>query len=72
MFYADDMIILAESVNDTKNSFKMFEFYCTQWKLAINIDKTTVMIFSKRKSRINNYEFTLYGRTLENIDSNTY
>ena len=49
LLYADDTIILADSANDLQNCLTVFEEYCKRWKLFVNVEKTKIMIFSKRK-----------------------
>ena len=40
LLYADDIIILSESAMDLQSSLDVFENYCSQWKLSINVEKT--------------------------------
>ena len=51
LIYADDTIIMAESECEMQAALNAAHHYCTLWKLAINTQKTTVMIFSAGKSR---------------------
>ena len=71
LLYADDTIILAESDVELQNALFVFENYCTNWKLSVNVDKTKVIVFSKRKIR-RNAKFLLYGSELEIVDSYPY
>jgi hypothetical protein len=50
---ADDTVIFAESEKDWQNALNTFKWYCDQWKLKINVDKTKVLIFSKGNIRRN-------------------
>jgi hypothetical protein len=49
ILYADDTVILADSVEGMQNALDIFQTYCEFCKLEINIAKTKIMIFSKRK-----------------------
>jgi hypothetical protein len=45
--YADDTIILSETEADMQYALSIFEKYCHQWKLKVNLHKTKVIIFCK-------------------------
>jgi hypothetical protein len=51
LLYADDTIILAETPESLLNALNSFENDCTRWKLKVNLNKTKVVMFCKRKSR---------------------
>ena len=53
--YADDNVLLAESPEDTQTSLNTMKDYCSMFDLEININKTKVMIFSRRKLRKPHY-----------------
>ena len=50
---------------------KCSKYYCKTWHLCINVSKTKVVIFSKRKNR-SNIEFMLQGVRLEIVDVYSY
>ena len=43
--------MLADSVEGMQNALDILQTYCEFWKLEINIAKTKMMIFSKRKMK---------------------
>ena len=49
LLYADDAVIMADSPILFQKSLKSLQTYCEKWKLTVNITKTKVMIFRKRK-----------------------
>ena len=49
----------------------VFEKYCIDWKLNVNVTKTKVVIFSKRKFT-RNINFKLFNEILEIKDSYVY
>ena len=49
LLYADDTIILSETEADMQYALAIFEKYCHQWKLKVNLQNTKVIIFCKRK-----------------------
>ena len=55
LLYADDTVILSESVEDLQAGLQTYEEYCNIWKLEVNTSKTKVIIFSK--DNYSNYEF---------------
>jgi hypothetical protein len=71
LLYADDTIILAETPESLQNALNSFENYCTRWKLKVNLNKTKVVIFCKRKSR-HIQSFKLFGHALDIVDSYSY
>ena len=46
---ADETVIFAESAEDLQAALNIFEEYCSEWKLSINVSKTKIIVFSKRK-----------------------
>ena len=44
-----DNIILSESKDGLQNALDIFESYCEIWKLQVNVNKTKVMTFCKKK-----------------------
>ena len=54
-----------------KNALNIFQSYCEIWKLEVNVNKTKVMVLSKRKIRLK-YEFKLQNKTLDIVDSYSY
>ena len=71
ILYADDTVILSETEEGMQQSLDIFQSYCELWKLNINVNKTKVMIFSKRKCK-REYNFTLQGEILEIVDMYSY
>jgi hypothetical protein len=71
ILYADDTVILAESVEGMQNALDIFQIYSEFWKLEINIAKTKMMIFSKRKMK-QNFDFKLQGKNIEVVDIYSY
>ena len=67
----DDTVVLAESEEGMQNALNIFQLYCKQWRLEVNVNKSKIIIFSKRKSR-SNFEFKLQHETIEVVDSFSY
>jgi len=46
LFFADDIVLMAENVDDLQKMLKIVFEFCEEWKLRVNIKKTKVMVFS--------------------------
>jgi hypothetical protein len=53
-----------------QQSLNIFQLYCDLWKLDVNINKTKVMVFSKKKNL--NYSFILQDKKLEVVEKFSY
>ena len=62
LLYADDTVIMAESVTELQHALHCMFDYCTDNKLTVNANKTKVMVFSKGKIR--NLPVLKYGDDL--------
>jgi hypothetical protein len=51
LLYADDTILMAESINELQNAIDAMSQYCDKWNLKINASKSKILIFSKGKIR---------------------
>ena len=49
LLYADDTILLSESVEDLQEMLHTLENYCEQWQLTVNTSKTKAVVFSRGK-----------------------
>ena len=64
LLYADDTILLAESVKEMQQALNGLSSYCKKKKLVININKTKVIVFSRGKIRTKPLLY-LEGKLLE-------
>ena len=71
LFWADDLVLFADSEEQLKEMLKILEEYCEENELAINTDKTKCMVFNKM-GRLISREFYLAGVKLENVRSYKY
>ena len=69
IMYADDMVLLSDSKNGLQNILQSFTNYCDINKLHINIDKSKVVIFGKRKKK---QTFFINNNELETVDQFKY
>lgn len=71
ILYTDDTIIMSETKEGMQNALNVFEHYCQMWKLEVNIEKTEIIVFSKRKVK-QNMDFHISGKSIEIVNSYTY
>ena len=63
LLYADETVILAESKEQLQTALNSMYLYCQTWKLEVNLSKTKVVIFSKKKVK----EKPVFTYNCENI-----
>ena len=63
--YADDTALVAMS-GSTKLLIKYLETYL-KWKIAINVDKSTAVLFSPPRRRIPNPVFLVFSARRSNV-----
>ena len=71
ILYADDTVILAESIPELQAALNGMNHYCVMWKLKINTMKTKVVIFSRQKVK-EKPKFMLGENELEIVDEYKY
>ena len=48
MLFADDLVILGKDRDDLQKSLDRLEYYCNEWGLEVNTERTKVVVFRKR------------------------
>ena len=71
ILYADDTVLLAESVDDLQEQLNCLSEYCNLWKLKVNVDKSKVMVFTKGRLP-NNVTFTYNDIVLDIVNEFNY
>ena len=61
---------MSETKEGMQQSLNIFQLYCDLWKLDVNINKTKVMVFSKKRNL--NYSFILQDKQLEVVEKFSY
>ena len=72
LFYADDIVLLAENENNLQKMLDCVYNWCSKWRMTINIDKTNVIHFRKKRTVVTNHEFKLGGATVRNVKEYKY
>ena len=47
LMYADDIVILGDSVLELQRKIKVLELFCTKWGMSVYVSKTEVVVFRK-------------------------
>jgi hypothetical protein len=71
ILYADDTVLLSESVNDLQKQLDSMSEYCNFFKLRVNIEESKVMIFSRGQlPKVMNFLYD--GKQLEIVNDFNY
>ena len=63
LLYADDTVVFGTDEKEFQNSLDMFYEYSELWHLAINFDKTKILIFGNRQDQ--RFKFNLGGHKID-------
>jgi len=68
LLYADDIVLVSDSVTGLQLNINHFARYCERWSLRVNLSKSKVMVF-RRGGRISRLERWKYeGEVLETVN----
>lgn len=70
--YADDIVMVADNEPDMKLLMKRLEKYIVKKKMELNVSKSKVMIFTKRRGRRRKQEWIWKGEKIERVKEFTY
>ena len=51
LLYADNLVIFSETATGLQNALSNLEAYCNKWSLDVNVSKTKILIFNKKKTK---------------------
>ena len=71
LLYADDTVIFSDNESGFQYALNVFEKYCSQWKLKVNVSKTKVIVFCSG-SRKENLKFFLNSMEIEIVQERKY
>ncbi|XP_053395023.1 uncharacterized protein LOC128555740 isoform X1 [Mercenaria mercenaria] len=72
MLFADDMVILGDTLVDLQNSLDLLSTYCNKWGLEVNTLKTKIMFFRKRGPVKSNEKWHYNNQELDIVDNFNY
>ena len=61
LMFADDAVILSDSIEGLQSSLNYLEMFCIKWNLTVNIDKTKIVVFRKGGQLSNTERWTYAG-----------
>ena len=50
LLYADDTVLMSESPEELQRELNNFHEYCTTWKLKVNVEKHSHIMFRRWKT----------------------
>ena len=62
LLFADDLMLLADSHSGLQESMNRLNEFCKAWELHVNIEKTKVIVFNKKKQEL---QFSLSDTKVE-------
>ena len=72
LFYADDLVIMAETTDNLQSLLNILHQWCQQWRMSINIGKTKVMHIRNKTQARSNFSFNVGSSNIEMIDKYKY
>ena len=49
LLFADDTVLLAENAEDMRRSLQCLQFWCEEWSVEINVEKSAMMHMRKKR-----------------------
>ena len=71
LLFADDTVLFSNNKDDLHQMLNLFEHYCDELRLTVNISKTKVLIFSSGRYA-QNLNFYFKGTKIENVTDYKY
>jgi hypothetical protein len=72
LFFADDIVLMANSVHDLQRHINILAKFCDEWGLEVNVMKTKAVVF-RRGGRIAQREMWFYkGKRIQIVSSYKY
>jgi hypothetical protein len=72
LLYADDIVIISDSLDDLQKGLNILKDYCERWKLTVNVNKTKIMFFRKGGRIARNTRLFYNGLEIEIVNKFTY
>ena len=58
LLYADDVVLIGENAEQLQTLLNHLDTWCKKWRLSLNQDKTSVIVFRTRNTAIPQVQFT--------------
>ena len=69
--FADDTVLFSNSKDELQHMLNLFEQYCDDWTLTVNISKTKILIFTSYRYA-QNFQIFFKGSEIEIITEYKY
>ena len=70
--YADDIVLLANTVKDLQKQLDCLHNWCVKWRMEVNVSKTKIVHFRQQHKRRTQAQFWIGGKSLEVVDRYKY
>jgi hypothetical protein len=70
--FADDSVIITKNERETKEMMKNLGKYVRKKKPDLNVEKTKMMVFNKRKRKSEENKWNCEGRKIEQVNECKY
>ncbi len=70
MLYADDLILMADSVESLQRLLMLCFLFAKKWHMIVNLTKTKVMVFNKKN--VSNIKCWYNGNHIEIVTQHKY
>ena len=72
LLYADDVVLLTENEKDLQKIMDVFNFWCTNNALYVNVNKFNIMHFRNPSVPRTDFNFTVNGNSMECVNRYQY
>ena len=72
LLYADDLVILSQTVTGLQNAINILNNFCNKSKLNVNLKKIKVVVFRKKQRKEQKYKFFLNTNVIDIVNEYTY
>jgi hypothetical protein len=72
ILFADDIVLFTTNPVSLQSQIDNIFHYSEKWGLKINVNKTKICVFEKRRSNDVNIDFYINGEKIEQVDNFTY
>ena len=73
LLYADDVVLLADSVEDLQSAIETVDLFCRQWRININLGKSKAMVIpASGTAESEEWKWTCRGKEVPKVESYKY
>ena len=72
LLYADDGALTASSAADLQRMLDALWQYCRRWRMIVNVKKTEIVVFNRKKPSVREYRFNYNNETITIVEKFKY